>query len=42
LEHNKQILRRIHKEVWSNPDLNAALKAADELYTQDFAVHDST
>jgi len=42
LERNKQILRRIHKEVWSNPDLNAALKAADELYTPDFVVHDST
>lgn len=42
LERNKQILRRIHKEVWSNPDLNGALKAADELYTPDFVVHDST
>jgi len=42
LERNKQILRRIHKEVWSNPDLNAALKAADELYTPNFVVHDST
>jgi hypothetical protein len=42
LEHNKQILRRIHKEVWSNPDLNSALRAADELYTSDFVVHDST
>ncbi len=42
LESNKEILRRIHKEVWSNPDLNAALKAADELYTPDFVVHDST
>ena len=42
LERNKQILLRIHKEVWSNPDLNAALKAADELYTPDFVVHDPT
>lgn len=42
LERNKQILRRIHKEVWSNPDLNAALRAADELYTPDFVVHDWT
>jgi hypothetical protein len=42
LERNKQILRRIHREVWSTPDLNAALKAADELYTSDFVVHDST
>ena len=42
LEHNKQVLRQIHKEVWSNSDTNAALKAADELYTPDFVVHDST
>jgi len=42
LEHNKQILRRIHKEVWSNPDLNSALRAADELYTPDFVLHDWT
>src|ERR1700676_1496171 len=41
LEHNKQIVRRIHKEVWSNPDLNTALKAAGELYAPDFVVHDS-
>jgi hypothetical protein len=42
LEHNKQILRRVHSEVWSNPDLNAAMKAADELYTPDFVLHDWT
>jgi predicted ester cyclase len=42
LEHNKQILRRVHKEVWSNPDLNAAMKAADELYAPDFVLHDWT
>jgi predicted ester cyclase len=42
LEHNKQILRRVHKEVWSNPDLNAAMKAADALYTPDFVLHDWT
>jgi len=42
LEHNKQIVRRIHKEVWSNPDLNSALRAADELHTPDFVAHDST
>jgi predicted ester cyclase len=40
LERNKQILRRVHKEVWSNPDLNAAMKAADELYAPDFVLHD--
>jgi predicted ester cyclase len=42
LEHNKQILRRVHKEVWSNPDLNAAMKATDELYAPDFVLHDWT
>lgn len=42
LERNKQILSRIHKEVWSNPDLNAALRAADELYTPNFVLHDWT
>jgi predicted ester cyclase len=42
LEHNKQLLRRIHKQVWSNPDTKAALKAADELYTPDFVLHDWT
>jgi hypothetical protein len=36
LERNKQIVQRIHKQVWSNPDLNAALEAADELYAPDF------
>ena len=39
LERHKQILKRVHSEVWSNPDLNAAMKAADELYTPDFVVH---
>ena len=42
LERNKQVLRRIHKEVWSNPDLKAALKTADELYSPNFVFHDST
>jgi predicted ester cyclase len=42
LERNKELLRRVHKEVWSNPDLNAAMKAADELYTPDFVLHDWT
>ena len=40
LERNKQVLRRALKEVWSNPDINAAMKAADELYTPDFVLHD--
>ena len=42
LERNKEILRRVHKEVWSNPDLSAAMKAADELYSPDFVLHDWT
>lgn len=42
LERNKQILRRIHKEVWSNPDVKVALKTADELYSPNFVFHDST
>jgi len=42
LERNKQILRRVHREVWSNPDLDAVSKAADELYTPDFVLHDWT
>ena len=42
LERNKQILRRIHKEVWSNPDLNADLKAADGYYTPGFIFHDAS
>jgi len=42
LERNKQILRRIHKEVWSNPDLNTAMRASDELYATDFVLHDWT
>lgn len=42
LEHNKQILRRVHEEVWSNPDHDAAMKAADELYAPDFVLHDWT
>jgi hypothetical protein len=31
--HLKEILKSVHKEVWSNPDVNAAMRAADELYT---------
>jgi predicted ester cyclase len=42
LERNKQVLRRALKEVWSNSDLNAAMNAADELYTPDFVLHDWT
>ncbi len=40
LDRNKQVLRRALKEVWSNPDLSASMRAADELYTPDFVLHD--
>jgi C-1 hydroxylase len=40
LERNKAIVRRIHEEVWSNPDSKAAAEAADRLYAPDFVEHD--
>jgi predicted ester cyclase len=42
LERNKQVLRRVHKEVWSNPDAKSAMKAIDELYAPDYVLHDWT
>ena len=42
LERSKQIISRMLKEVWSNPDTNSALKVADELFTSDFVLHDWT
>jgi len=42
LEHNKQIISRMLKEVWSNPDTNSAMKVADELFTPNFGLHDWT
>jgi hypothetical protein len=39
LQRNKDILRCAHKEVWSNPDLNTAMKAANELYATNFVLH---
>ena len=42
LEHNKQIINRMLKDVWSNPDTNSAMKVADELFTSDFVLHDWT
>jgi predicted ester cyclase len=42
LERNKQIVSRMLTEVWSNPDTNAALKVADELFASDFVLHDWT
>jgi predicted ester cyclase len=42
LERNKQIISRMLKDVWSNPDTDSAMKVADELFTSDFALHDWT
>src|SRR5215470_6207132 len=42
LEHNKQIISRMLKDVWSNRDTNSAMKVADELFTSDFVLHDWT
>jgi len=41
-ERNKQLMRRMLTEVWSNPDTNGALKVADELFTSEFVLHDWT
>src|SRR5262244_3581021 len=41
-ERNKQLMRRMLTEVWSNPDTNAALNVADELFTSGFVLHDWT
>jgi hypothetical protein len=30
LEHNKRIISRMLKEVWSNPDTNSELKVTEE------------
>lgn len=42
LERNKQIVSRMFKEVWSNPDSTSALRVADELFTSNFVLHDWT
>ena len=42
LERNKAIVRRIHQEVWSDPDSKAAAQAADQLYAPNFVEHDWT
>jgi hypothetical protein len=39
LERNKAIIRRIHQEVWSNPDNKAAAEAVDEFFASDFVRH---
>ncbi len=42
LERNKTLVRRMHVEVWSEPNLQKAAKAARELYTSGFVLHDWT
>ena len=42
LERNKTLVHRMHVEVWSEPNLEKAAKAARELYTSDFVLHDWT
>ena len=42
LEHNKEIVRRTHQQVWSEPNMEAAVKVAREIYTPNFVLHDST
>jgi predicted ester cyclase len=42
LEQNKAVVRRIHQDVWSNPDNKRALEAADQTYAPDFVMHDWT
>ncbi len=42
LERNKTLVRRMHVEVWSEPNSEKAAKAAPELYTSDFVLHDWT
>jgi predicted ester cyclase len=42
LERNKALVRRMHVEVWSEPNIEKAANAARELYTTDFVHHDWT
>lgn len=41
LERNKSLARLTHERVWSERDNEAAAKAAREIYTKDFVVHNS-
>jgi predicted ester cyclase len=41
LERNKTLARLTHERVWSERDNEAAAKAAREIYTKDFVVHNS-
>ena len=41
LERNKTLARLTHERVWSERDNQAAAKAAREIYTRDFVVHNS-
>ena len=40
LARNKALVRRVHAEVWSEPNVEKATKAARELYTPNFVLHD--
>jgi predicted ester cyclase len=39
LERNKASIRRIHHEVWSNPDSKSAAEAVDRFFSSDFVRH---
>jgi predicted ester cyclase len=39
LERNKVSVRRIHQEVWSNPEAKAAGEAVDRFFAPDFVRH---
>lgn len=40
LEHNKELVRIMEEKVFSEKDVDAAMRVAREIYTSDFTVHD--
>lgn len=40
LEHNKELVRIMEEKIFSTKDVDAAMKVAPEIYTNDFTVHD--
>jgi predicted ester cyclase len=40
LEHNKELVRIMEDKVFSEKNVDTAMKAAREIYTSDFTVHD--
>jgi len=40
LEHNKELVRIMEDKVFSEKNVDAAMKVAREIYTNDFTVHD--